>query len=44
MDFLGHVVSKDRIMVDSKKIEVITDWSRPTLVTEIRSFIGLASY
>ena len=42
--FLGHVVSKDDIQVHPKKIEVIIDWSRPTIVTEVRSFIGLASY
>ena len=42
--FLGHVVSKDGIMVDPKKIEAVKDWARPTSVTEIRSFVGLASY
>ena len=39
--FLGHVVSKEGIMVDSKKIEAVRDWVRPTLVTEIRSFWAL---
>ena len=42
--FLGHVVSKDNIQVDPKKIEAITKWPRPTIVTEIRSFLGLTSY
>ena len=42
--FLGHVVSKDGIQVDPKKIEVVTEWPRPTTVTEIRSFLGLAGY
>ena len=42
--FLGHVVSKDGIQVDSKKIEAVADWPRPTTVTEIRSFLGLAGY
>ncbi|XP_059302339.1 uncharacterized protein LOC132054314 [Lycium ferocissimum] len=31
-------------MVDPKKIEAVRDWARPTSVTEIRSFVGLASY
>ncbi|XP_059315826.1 uncharacterized mitochondrial protein AtMg00860-like [Lycium ferocissimum] len=44
VSFLGHVVSKDGIMVDPKKIEAVRDWTRPTSVTEIRSFMGLASY
>ncbi|XP_059310988.1 uncharacterized mitochondrial protein AtMg00860-like [Lycium ferocissimum] len=44
VSFLGHVVSKEGIMVDPKKIEEVTDWARPTSVNEIRSFIGLAIY
>ena len=27
-----------------KKIEAITEWPRPTTVTEVRSFLSLASY
>ena len=42
--FLGHMVSKDGIQVDPKKIETVADWLRPTTVTEIRSFLGLAGY
>ena len=44
MAFLGHVVSKDGIQVDPKKIEAIIDWPRPMTVTEVRSFLGLAGY
>ena len=42
--FLGHVVSKDGIQVDPRKIKAVIDWPRPTTVTEVRSFLGLASY
>ena len=42
--FLGHVVSKDGVSVDPKKINAVTEWQRPTSVTEIRSFLGLAGY
>ncbi|WRX27055.1 Reverse transcriptase/retrotransposon-derived protein [Theobroma cacao] len=42
--FLRHVVSKDGIQVDSKKVEAVEKWPRPTSVTEIRSFVGLAGY
>ena len=42
--FLGHVVSREGIQVDLKKIEAITEWPRPTTVTEMRSFLGLAGY
>ena len=44
MSFLGHVVSKDGVMVDPSKIESVKNWVRPTNVSEIRSFVGLASY
>ena len=44
MTLLGHVVSKDDIQVDPKKIETILEWSRPTTVTEVRGFLSLAGY
>ena len=44
VSFLGHVVSKDGVMVDPSKIRVVKNWVRPTKVTEVRSFLGLASY
>ena len=31
-------------MVDPSKIETVKNWVRPTNVSEIRSFVGLASY
>ena len=37
-------MSKEGIRVDPTKIEAIRDWDRPTSVTEVRSFVGLASY
>jgi len=42
--FLGHVVCKEGIKVDPQKIRAIVDWPRPTNVTEVRSFLGLAGY
>ena len=44
MAFLGHVVFSEGIIVDPKKVEAIQQWPRPTLVTEIRSFLGLVGY
>jgi hypothetical protein len=38
--FLGHVVSKDGISVDPKKVEAVVNWEKPTNVHEIRSFLG----
>ncbi|GKC24594.1 reverse transcriptase [Tanacetum coccineum] len=42
--FLGHIVSVDGITMDPGKVEAITKWPRPTTVTEVRSFLGLAGY
>ena len=36
--FLGHIVSGDGIKVDTRKIEAVQNWPRPTSPTEIRSF------
>jgi hypothetical protein len=42
--YLGHIISKEGIVVDPEKIEAIREWSAPKNVTEVRSFMGLASY
>jgi len=42
--FLGHVVTKEGIKVDPQKVKAITEWSRPTNITQIRSFMGLPGY
>ncbi|XP_070010212.1 uncharacterized protein [Nicotiana sylvestris] len=42
--FLGHIISREGIMVDPQKIAAVNNWPRPTTPTEIRSFLGLAGY
>jgi hypothetical protein len=42
--YSGHIISEDGITVDPEKIEAIRGWSVPKNVTEVRSFMGLASY
>ncbi|XP_052173738.1 uncharacterized protein LOC127789029 [Diospyros lotus] len=42
--FLGHVISEDGIAVDPTKVESIKSWGLPKMVTEIKSFLGLAGY
>ena len=44
VSFLGHIVSKEGIRVDPKKIEVVVEWKPPRNVTEVHSFLGLAGY
>ena len=42
--FLGHVISKDEITMDPNKVEAVVKWDRPTHVSEVRSFLGLAGF
>eukprot|EP00731_Ephydatia_muelleri_P035282 Em0111g7a len=42
--YLGHVFSEAGMSPDKEKIVVIKDWPIPKTVTEIRQFLGLASY
>jgi hypothetical protein len=42
--FLGHIISNGGILVDPAKVKEIVAWSIPTIVMEIRSFLGLAGY
>ncbi|KAK8951321.1 hypothetical protein KSP39_PZI003114 [Platanthera zijinensis] len=44
VSFLGHVITGQGLAVDPTKIESILNWSQPTSVTEVRSFLGLAGY
>jgi hypothetical protein len=44
ISFLEHVISKEGIMVDPKKVKAMVNWKRPTNVHEIKSFLGLAGY
>ena len=38
INYLGHIVSKDSIKTDPKKIGAIEKWLVPKTVTEVRSF------
>jgi len=42
--FLGHVVSREGISVDPAKVTAVVDWPRPTNISEVRSFLGMAGY
>lgn len=42
--FLGHIISEKGVATDPSKIETVKNWSIPTNVTELRSFLGLCSY
>ena len=42
--FLGHVVSCEGIKTDPEKVKAVETWPMPQDVTELQSFLGLASY
>ena len=42
--YLGHVISGQGVSTDQGKIEVVANWPVPTTVSELRSFLGFASY
>jgi hypothetical protein len=42
--FLGHIINKDGLVVDSKKVADILNWKAPTDAGGIKSFIGMAGY
>ncbi|GJR52649.1 putative reverse transcriptase domain-containing protein [Tanacetum coccineum] len=44
VQFLGHVIDREGIHVDTAKIESIKDWASPKTPTKIRQFLGLAGY
>jgi hypothetical protein len=44
VSFLGHVIYGEGVAVDPKKVKVVVEWTRPTSVFEIQSFLGLADY
>ena len=40
MTYLGHVVSKNGLQTDSKKVKAICKWPVPTNMTKVRRFLG----
>ena len=42
--FLGHVVSCNGIEADPEKTTAVDEWPTPENLTELQSFLGLASY
>jgi hypothetical protein len=43
VSFLGHILTTEGVAMDPEKVTAVPNW-RPTTVTEIRSYLGLAGY
>ena len=44
VNYLGHVFSAAGMEPDPQKVAAVHDWTTPTNVSDLRSFLGLASY
>ena len=44
VQFLDHIVGKDGLEVDPSKVEAVQKLPVPKSRTEVKSFLGLASY
>lgn len=42
--YLGHIVGREGIKPDPKKVAVVQAWPTPTTVSDLRQFLGLANY
>uniref|UniRef100_A0A146M517 RNA-directed DNA polymerase n=1 Tax=Lygus hesperus TaxID=30085 RepID=A0A146M517_LYGHE len=44
VDYLGHVVTRDGVQPDPKKVEAVKAFPRPRNQQELKSFLGLSNY
>ena len=44
IEFLGYIIDKDGVRTDPKKVAAIAEYPVPTNVTDLKAFLGLASY
>ncbi|KAK7103788.1 hypothetical protein V1264_018620 [Littorina saxatilis] len=42
--YLGHTISAEGISCEAGKVDAVVNWPTPTTTTEVRSFLGFASY
>lgn len=44
LGYLGHIIGHGQIKIDPSKVEEIVNWTKPTSVTEVCSFLGAVQY
>jgi hypothetical protein len=44
VEYLGHLVGKDGVRLDPKKIEAMQEWPHPKNLKSFRGFLGLTGY
>ena len=44
LPYLGHIIGKDGVKPDPKKVQSVVDWPRPTCLREVLQFFGLTNF
>ena len=44
VEYLGHVLTRNGLLPQQSKLDILSNFPRPSSVTQLQSFIGLASY
>ena len=44
IEYLGFILSKDRLKMDPSKVQTIQDWPEPCKVKDVQSFLGFANF
>ena len=44
VEFLAHIIGKDGIKMDPRKVQAILEWPVPENLKDLQAFLGLANY